>query len=159
VIKSAVVILKLPFFLRINEEGKIGKETYPATENQIDEYLRSVLEKRYKLFIPNKQYPHMQFIAEFFQGVLDRAAQGVDSPLTWGHVIPAGIIDKDTYIYFPFGIERESKHHIRARFYVLIANSEGKVIFTRCLSYNPNQWSLNIGYFKRDVKGKLPLVE
>jgi hypothetical protein len=156
--KSGVVILKLPFLLRIYEEGQISKESYPATENQIDEHLQSALEKRYKVLIPNKQYPHMQIIAGWFKGALERAAKGTEPPLAWGQNIPEGTLDKGTYIYFPLGIERESRAHINARFYVLIANHEGKVLFARCVPYNPNLWSLDAKYFKEDIEGKLPLL-
>jgi hypothetical protein len=161
--KPGILIFDLPFFLRINEEGEIRKESYPATENQIYEYIHSVLKKRYKFFIPEREDPHLKVFTEamslFVQRVLNNAAEGKGSPLTWGQKIPNGILDKHIYVYFPLGIERESKHHINARFYVLVANSEGEVIFARCIPYNPNKWSADIEVFKQDIKGKLPLVE
>ncbi len=159
VLRSEAKVLQCPFTIMNNDDGKIGKLHYPATEDKIDEYITKALQASQKL-LPDKELAgRTESIVKYVLSVLSKAALGKGSPLEWDGDIPEGVLDKDMYVYLPIGIGRESKHHVNARFYTLIANSQGKIIFARCIPYNPNQWSGDIEVFKRDVKGKLPLVE
>jgi hypothetical protein len=159
VLKSDAKVLQFPFCVRNNEEGEIERQGYPLTEGKIDEYIAKALQSSQKLFVPDKDFmSRAEVISKYFLDVLSNAALGKGSPLEWGGNIPEGVLDKNLYIYFPIGIGRESKHHVNARCYILIADFQGKIIFARCIPYNPNEWSADIEVFKRDVKGKLPLA-
>ena len=150
-------ILKFPFLTRLDDEGRIVKQSYPKTEIEIDKHINAALRVHHKVVIPNKQDPYLPVLGKYLQDVINTVGGRTDSPLEWGRKIPEGTLEKNTYIYFPVGIERESQERANARFYVLIADSEGKIIFARCIPYKPDFWSDNIEFFKRDVNGKLPL--
>ena len=153
------IILKFPFLIRLDEEGKIVKESYPRTENEIDKYIVAAIRVRNMVIVPSQQSPYYPVLGKYLQDVVNTVGGRTDSPLEWGRKIPEGTLEKNTYIYFPVGIERESRQPTSARFYVLIGNSEGRIIFARCIPYNPDLWSADIDFFKRDVKGKLPLAD
>jgi|ERR1041385_70256 hypothetical protein len=149
----------IPFMVRINREGTIVKQNYPATEPAINQYLRSMLESRFKSGVLAAPVISVDSIKTFSDAVLDTAAIGKRSPLEWGQPLQFDRADSASVIYFPFGIERESQHHAQGRFYMLVFNASGKVVCFRCMGYNPNTWSSEADAFRRDTKGKLLLLE
>ena len=152
-----IKIIPLPFFIIHHEDGQMTRQHYPATEKSIDEYIHNAIGSNYNIFIPKEDQPLIE-IFKYIDVVASNTGKQTDSPLNWGYAIPAGIINANTYIYFPIGIERESNRHINARFYVLISNSVGNVIYSRCMPYNPTTLSVDIEAFKQDIKDKLPLT-
>jgi hypothetical protein len=91
--------------------------------------------------------------------LLNDILSGKGNPLDWGQNASIDIEDTTSIIYIPFAIEREAQHNVRARFYTLIANSKGKIIFCRCFDYDPQIWSKDFNAFANDVEGKLPLAK
>jgi hypothetical protein len=153
-------VFKLPFLCRTKYEDKIENNHYSTTEEKIDSFITSKLKPKFK-FMDMTGFDTVQKeqLGKFRQAVLTNAANGKDTPLQWGHPFPPGIIGSRTIIYFPIGIERESGDYVKARFHVLILDSNGNVLFSRCMPYRADEWSTNIDIFKTDVQGKLPLLE
>jgi len=129
-----ITLIPLPFLIRLNEEGKIAKHYYPFTENKIDRYIVDSIASKNNVVIIDEKHPRVDAIKLFLQGVMSNVGGRTDSPLLWGYDIPEETLDKNSYIYFPIGIERESNRHTSARLYILIANSVGKAIYARWCS-------------------------
>jgi hypothetical protein len=157
---DSTTVFKLPFLCATKFENRIETTHYPATEEKIDSFLASKLKQKFK-FMDMDALDTLQRakVEEFIHAVLTNAANGKDTPLQWGHAFPENILGSRSIIYFPVGIERESGDYIKARFYVLVFDSGGSVLFSRCMPYRADEWSAQADSFKTEVQGKLPLLE
>jgi hypothetical protein len=157
---DSISIVQLPFLCMTKDENRIGKKSYPATESRIDSFLSAKLKPRFKLIaMSNGDSLKGTLVNDFIEAVLTKAANGKGNPLQWGGVFPPDLIGSRTIVYFPFGIERESGEYVRARFFVLIFDPIGNVLFSRCMAYHPEEWSADFNIFKSEVQGNLPLLE
>ena len=153
-------VLSMPFMVRTNIDGKVRVGNYALTQPTIDRCIQSGLASRFTVLDPSViPASHATDLNNFLNDMADKAAAGKTSPVEWGDNLQFGIIDSSATIYLPLGIERESQHHTQGRFYAVVLNSTGKVLYAKCMGYNPNRWSSETDAFVRDTKGKLLLLE
>ncbi|MCU7495634.1 MAG: hypothetical protein HF314_02280 [Ignavibacteria bacterium] len=159
--KSTKNIILLPFSVTtVYENGKKELVHYPATESGIMGHLKTLLgENNQTVELIDKDTDNFDRYLKYYGQILDDCYSGKATPLGWGESASIELKDTTSVIYIPFAIEREAQHHVNARFYVLVADSRGKVIFSRCIGYNPILWSADINSFINETKGILPLTE
>lgn len=158
-IKVGDTLMIFPFTIQRNNEWKVSGDMYPATQAFVSKYVEFALARKFVLATPDSGSTFAPLISHYALDLLHELDSARGTPLSWGGLLPPGASNPHTYFYFPFAVERESKNQMTARFYVLIANHLGEIMFARSMKYDPAKWSSNIEVFKREINDRLPLAE
>ena len=150
----------IPFFvLTAHDDSISGVDNYPVTESRIRSHFLLMLRTTHR---PVEQIErdsrNFHAILDYYYAVGKKATRGIGSPLEWSSPIAAGLLDTSSVIYIPMAVERVSQRSVQARFYALIADSRGRIIFARCFKYDAERWAKEFNRFADDVEGRLPIV-
>lgn len=158
--KQKTKINLVPFFaFTVYADGTNEVVHYPITESRITPHFLNLLEGydwNANLIVKDSDDYKKYF--KYYTDLFNDFIRGKGNPLTWGQNASIELNDTSSVIYIPFAIEREAQHNVRARFYTLIANSKGKIIFSRCFDFEPQIWSRDFNSFANDIEGRLPLA-
>jgi hypothetical protein len=150
----------IPFsILTAHDDSLSGVDNYPVTESRIRSHFLMLLRTTHR---PVEQIErdsrNFHVIADYFVAVGKNATRGTGSPLGWGRPIAAGLLDTSSVIYIPMAVERVSQRTVQPRFYALIADSKGRIIFARSFKFDAEKWAKEFNGFADDVEGRLPIV-
>jgi hypothetical protein len=153
-------VVRLPFLCLTRSVTSLDRSNYMWTGKAIDDYFKAALEPRYSCVDARTLDSNAaNAVGRFAQALAESAAFSARPPTAWGRPLPAGAVDPKAVLFLPIGIERESAVILRGRFYMILCNASGDVLFCRCIKYDPSKWFATIDDVKSALWGKVALAE
>lgn len=158
--KTNTKINLLPFFIyTVSPDGRHNVIDYPIIESRMKPHFQRLLKSyNWRVNYISNESDNLNACVNYYGDLLTDIISGKGNPLDWGKKTSIDLEDTNSIIYIPFAVEREAQHHVNGRFYVLIADSKGKIQFCRCFDYNPLEWSSHFNSFANDIEKRLPLA-
>ena len=149
-----------PFFpVTAYKDSMWNVDEEQITANRIRKYILAQIKKNNKdVIFVDKSFDDYKKYLNYTTDILKKASLGKGNPLDWGENLELNTMDPSAIIYMPIAVERESQRSKKGRFYILLANMKGKILFSRSINYDPAVWSYHYSKFVEQAGPKLPLA-
>ena len=150
----------IPFFpVTAYKDSLWNVDEEQITANRIRKYILAQIKKNNKdVIFVDKSFDDYKKYLNYTTDILKKASLGKGNPLDWGENLELNTMDPSAIIYMPIAVERESQRSKKGRFYILLANMKGKILFSRSINYDPAVWSYHYSKFVEQAGPKLPLA-
>jgi len=158
-------VLLIPFHSFIIKDGKYRSTTdnYPSLEMSLWMYLR-IRDNCFVLY-PDSTRGHFsdtgtteyEATRRFVNALMTSVLENPDSVHLWRTEAFETAVDTAALFYFPLNLERLRGDDYDSRFFTIIANSKGHIVFVRMIDdYKPGMWAKDYRHFAGDTRNRMP---